>query len=145
MPLDNPEYILENIIPALQSKMTYQIYESSAIQYNLSVGFVGNSVYWGFNMTNTLGVIIEGEDCELDRRETDDYIGYNAYFSTQNNGYFGFGMATDAATIAQGCSDLLYVWGRVNYNVTPPRDIHLSDGMQPNVRVSGCPGHIERN
>ncbi|KAH9212901.1 hypothetical protein DL95DRAFT_507875 [Leptodontidium sp. 2 PMI_412] len=120
MPLDNPEYILENIIPALQSKMTCQIYESSAIQYNLSVGFVGNSVYWGFNMTNTLGVIIEGEDCEPDRSETGDYIGYNAYFSTQNNGYFGFGMATDAATIAQGCSDLLYVWGRVNYNVTPP-------------------------
>ncbi|KAL3424093.1 hypothetical protein PVAG01_03374 [Phlyctema vagabunda] len=120
MSLDSPEYILETIIPTIRSSMTCQMYDSSVIQYNLSVGFVGNSVYWGFNMTNTLGVIIEGENCELDRSVTDDYIGYNAYFSTQNNGYFGFGMATDKATIAQGCSKLLYVWGHVNYNVTPP-------------------------
>ncbi|KAE8449610.1 hypothetical protein EG329_007940 [Mollisiaceae sp. DMI_Dod_QoI] len=123
MSLDSSQYTLETVIPAVRSHMTCRLYDSSAMQYNLTVGFIGLSAYSGFNMTNTLGVVIDGEGCELNRSDATDqytpYMGYNAYLSTENNGYFGFGEATDAATISQGCSELLYVWGHVNYNVTP--------------------------
>ncbi|KAK3305256.1 uncharacterized protein B0T15DRAFT_370692, partial [Chaetomium strumarium] len=101
-------------IPAVRAKMTCRIYDASKIQTNLTLNYTIQ--YTSYQ--NPLGIYIEGEECN--RFPKNEYSKYNNILPTYPNmTYFGLGDQTSNISAVQGCSDLLYTWGKLDFTATP--------------------------
>jgi hypothetical protein len=101
-------------IPAVRAKLTCRLYNASKIQTNLTLNYTAE--YSSYQ--NPLGIYIEGEECNrFPEYETGKY---NNILSTYPNvTFFGLGDETSNMSAVQGCSDLLYTWGKLDFTATP--------------------------
>ncbi|KAK4236997.1 hypothetical protein C8A03DRAFT_35073 [Achaetomium macrosporum] len=101
-------------VPAVRAKLTCRIYDASKIQTNHTLNYtIKYSSY-----QNPLGIYIQGEECNRFPKYED--AKYNNILATYPNmTYFGLGDETQNVTAVQGCSQLLYTWGKLNFSATP--------------------------
>ncbi|KAK5659699.1 hypothetical protein OQA88_909 [Cercophora sp. LCS_1] len=116
--LDPFNLAINAIVPAIRGKMECREYDSSQIRLNHSIGYYEAGVY------DPLGVWIDDENC--DRDEGGDYgpTSHEAYISTYPNmTYFGVNRESSFYSndfkITDGCSDMLYVWGKMDNDASP--------------------------
>ncbi|KAK8097692.1 uncharacterized protein PG998_013178 [Apiospora kogelbergensis] len=102
------------VIPAIRGKLSCRSYGVSKIRTHIAWGNV-TSITHRIHQ-NPLEIGIEGEECGISHTESS---GYNAILSTYPNAtYFGLASKSNANTI-NGCSELLYIWGRIDYKANP--------------------------
>ncbi|KAK8133558.1 hypothetical protein PG984_005570 [Apiospora sp. TS-2023a] len=105
------------VIPAVRPKLTCRTYDSSQISRNLTLNYTVGPPDVGMVHQNPLGLWIHGEDCNRDPRS--EQYKYNRIFSTSADGtYFGAGGSEEFST-KNGCSDVVYIWGRIDYKADP--------------------------
>lgn len=98
-------------IPALRSRLTCRMYDSSSIITNLTMIDPYSDIYH-----NPLGITVEGETCGLAPEA--EFARNNVYMDTRSNAsYFGIGSDLNAAV--RSCSDYFYTWGRLDYSADP--------------------------
>ncbi|KAK3291635.1 uncharacterized protein B0H64DRAFT_427150 [Chaetomium fimeti] len=120
---------IEAVVPALRTRLTCRVYDSSKITTNHTLNY---TTYLG-SYDNPLGINIEGEECN--RFPEYEPYGYNNILSTYPNvTYFAMGMTVGNVSEAQGCSDLLYTWGKLN---------HTADPIIQHITSVGCNETIE--
>ncbi|KAK3332190.1 hypothetical protein B0T19DRAFT_473137 [Cercophora scortea] len=104
---------IDAIVPALRGKMECRFYDSSKIQTNLTLNYTTTM------HRNPLGLYIQGEEC-LSSAATkyEDYM-YNGLFDTAANVSFFGGAGASISDPVGGCSDMLYAWGRTDYEANP--------------------------
>jgi hypothetical protein len=104
---------IEAVIPAVYGQMTCRSYGTSQITTNITL----NYTIFHTDYDNPLGIWIGGEGCHLS--PSSEVYRYNSILATYRNAtYFAFGQDTDVEPV-RGCSDLLYVWGRLDYAAKP--------------------------
>jgi hypothetical protein len=103
------------VLPAVRGKLDCRVYDSTQITYNLTRNY---EFFYG-KYQNPLGISIKGEECGLETNsslEKYERLRYNILLSTYENAtYFARGDGTDGATDIQGCSDLIYTWGQLDW------------------------------
>ncbi|KAK0633974.1 hypothetical protein B0T14DRAFT_508155 [Immersiella caudata] len=106
--LNGSSVSIDAVIPAVRARLHCQPYDRSQIRTNLTfeTSFSGEAV-------NPLQLTIEGKGCL--RR-----LGYDAEFRT-NPETMSFGLAKEGFgdTGINGCSDLVYIWGKMDYAADP--------------------------
>ncbi|KAK0724054.1 hypothetical protein B0H67DRAFT_549926 [Lasiosphaeris hirsuta] len=121
--LDAENLVTEAVVPAVRGRMECRDYDGSQIQINHTTG------YNDLGRNDPLGVSIDGESCG--RIPGDEYLSWrhDAVISTYPNmTYFGAAKQTwyvNADHEIRGCSDLLYIWGRMD-NSTTPQITHIA-------------------
>ncbi|KAK4150889.1 hypothetical protein C8A00DRAFT_17622 [Chaetomidium leptoderma] len=105
---------IDVVVPALRAKLACRVYDSSKIRTNLTLDYTSD----GGRYNNPLGINIEGEECNRFPKYED--WAYNNIIATRPNMTY-FGLAQDVRNISevQGCSDLLYTWGKLDYTADP--------------------------
>ncbi|KAH8164935.1 hypothetical protein CIB48_g3306 [Xylaria polymorpha] len=101
---------ISTVIPAIRGRMDCRSYEPAYIHTNLTLDYIT----YGF-VHNPLDIFVVGEDCgDPDR----DARLPNARFETYANTTY-FGTVASGFGYAMSCSDLLYVWGKIDYGANP--------------------------
>lgn len=117
------------VLPAVREKLDCRLYDSTEITYNLTRHY---EFFYG-EYQNPLGISVKGEECGLTTNsslEKFERLRYNLLLSTYENAtYFGRGGGTSGASDNQGCSDLLYTWGKFDWE---------ADKAIEHIAVMGC-------
>ncbi|KAK7975754.1 hypothetical protein PG989_014217 [Apiospora arundinis] len=104
---------IDTVVPAVRSKLECRLYPMAKHRYNLTLDYKILS-----STNNPLGVWIEGEECKM--KPEHEWLKYNQLFSTFPNAtYLGTGDPAETATQTAGCSNMLYTWGKIDYNAKP--------------------------
>ncbi|KAH6842399.1 hypothetical protein B0I37DRAFT_399101 [Chaetomium sp. MPI-CAGE-AT-0009] len=105
---------IQAVVPAVRSKLTCRVYDSSKITTNLTLNYTIDLTKYD----NPLGINIQGEECN--RFPEYESYGYNNILPTYPNmTYFAIGNSASNISQTQGCSDLIYTWGKIDYTANP--------------------------
>jgi hypothetical protein len=117
------------VLPAIRGKLDCRAYDSTQLTYNHTRNY---EFFYG-TYQNPLGISIKGEECEIttdSSLEKYERLKYNLLLSTYGNAtYFARGDGTSGATDTQGCSDLLYAWGNLDWE---------ADNAVQHIAAMGC-------
>ncbi|KAL2198282.1 hypothetical protein P885DRAFT_9380, partial [Corynascus similis CBS 632.67] len=106
--------LIDAVVPAVRATLQCRVYDSSDITTNLTLDY---SIPFS-NYDNPLGINIRGEECG--RSEDLEEYAYNNILSTYpNTTYFGLGDGTSIVSNVQGCSNVLYTWGKLDFTANP--------------------------
>ena len=105
---------IEAVVPAVRSKLTCRVYGSSMITTNLTLNYTIDMS----EFHNPLGINIKGEECNR-FPEYEEWAYNNILPTYPNMTYFGIGDSVGNISQSQGCSDLLYTWGKLDYTANP--------------------------
>ncbi|KAK5635128.1 hypothetical protein RRF57_010840 [Xylaria bambusicola] len=103
------------VLPALRPRMDCRFHEQSAIHTNLTLGYDTKN-----DINNPLEITVDGEACEY--RIYEPLEGASARIDTYSNATY-FGTVSNSAwahDTVLTCSNFLYIWGKLDYNVNPP-------------------------
>ncbi|KAK4033529.1 hypothetical protein C8A01DRAFT_19546 [Parachaetomium inaequale] len=104
---------IEAVVPAVRARLHCRVYDSSKISTNLTLDY---TIPYSFH--NPLGINIEGEECNHFPKY--EAWGYSNILPTYPNmTYFGLGNVVSNVSQTQGCSNLLYTWGKLDYTADP--------------------------
>ncbi|AEO59329.1 hypothetical protein MYCTH_2128383 [Thermothelomyces thermophilus ATCC 42464] len=129
--LNDSTVSIQAVVPAVRARFSCRTYDSSQITTNLTLNYT--SQMSGYH--NPLGINIRGEDC---RRLSDEeeYAYTNILPTYANMTYFGLGDASSRVSQLQGCSQLLYTWGKLDY--------HAAGAVVQHVTAVGCNETVSR-
>ncbi|KAF3762845.1 hypothetical protein M406DRAFT_263476 [Cryphonectria parasitica EP155] len=126
---------IKSIVPSLRGSLQCQVYDSSSIHTNLTLNYTSSDT-----IHNPLWIDIDGEDCGSDAVKSnpaefkDTQYWYALGFSVETNmSYFGQGGVRDDDS--NGCSDILFAWGHLDFG-------DVDDPIQ-HIAAMGCNNSFE--